>query len=147
VITDANCHRCTERTAWLIDLGVGADRIRTLPDATRGTYGEALALRRYAEAHGVRRAAIVTSPYHTRRALATFRKVFTGSPVELGMYPASENSPARPAAWWAHSYDRAYVAYEWIAALYYRYEYGVPLTVGVVRASGPSIDSGEPYLT
>jgi uncharacterized SAM-binding protein YcdF (DUF218 family) len=147
VITDSNCHRCTERTAWLVDLGVAAERIRTLPDATRGTYGEALALRSYAEAHGVRRAAIVTSPYHTRRALATFLTVFNGSSVELGIYPASKTSPARPAAWWARRYDRAYVAYEWIAALYYRFEYGVPLAVRVRRASSPLVDLAEPYLT
>jgi uncharacterized SAM-binding protein YcdF (DUF218 family) len=149
-ISDTNCHRCGERTQWLIELGLAAERIRTLPDATRGTYGEAMAMRRYAEAHGVRRVAIVTSPYHTRRALATFRKVFDGLAVELGTYPASSDSPARPTTWWAHAYDRAYVAYEWAAALYYRVEYGVPLTAADMEArrrSGRTRDSGQLSLT
>jgi uncharacterized SAM-binding protein YcdF (DUF218 family) len=130
MITNSNCHRCAERSQWLIDRGVAAERIQTLPDRGRGTHDEAVAARRYAEQHAIRRLAIVTSPYHTRRALATFHHIFKGLPVEIGVYPASGNSPARPSKWWAHGYDRAYVAYEWMAALYYRFEYGIPLAAG-----------------
>ena len=67
---------------------------------------------------------IVTTPYHTRRALAVFRSVFDGSGVEIGMAPASE-SPARPGRWWTTPYDRWYVAYEWAAIVYYAVKYRV----------------------
>ena len=127
VVTDSNCHRCAERTRWLVDHGLTPQRIHTLPERVNNTHDEALAARSYAEQHAIRHLAIVTSPYHTRRALTTFRTVFGGLPIELGVYPACSYSPARPGAWWTAAYDRAYVVYEWAASLQYRLKFGVPL--------------------
>ena len=129
VVTDSNCHRCAERTRWLIEYGLTPERIHTLPKRVDNTHDEALAARSYAEQHAIRRLAIVTSPYHTRRALATFRDAFNGLPTEVGIYPACSSSPAQPNTWWASPYDRAYVAYEWAANLQYRVKFGVPLSV------------------
>ena len=71
---------------------------------------------------------VVTSPYHTRRSLATFRQVFAGTPITIGVVPAEATSPARPDWWWwAAPYDRAYVGYEWAAITYYWFKYGVPI--------------------
>jgi hypothetical protein len=78
----------------------------------------------------------VTSPYHTRRALATFQHVFDGTGVAVGIEGAHDTSPARPAQWLFAPYDRAYVAYEWEAIVYYRWKYGVPFG-HPVEASGP----------
>ena len=89
--------------------------MRILPLTAPGTHGEALAALTFARETHVRRLMIVTSPYHTKRSLATFRSVFDGSSIEIGIEPATASSPARPERWWATPYDRAYVAYEWAA--------------------------------
>ena len=125
VVTEYNCHMCGERGGWLVEGGVEPERIRYLP-RTSNTYGEALAARRHARVERFSRLVIVTSPYHTRRALATFAKVFEGSGVTVGVAPASP-AQGRPDRWWFTPYDRHYVWYEWAASLKYWWEYGVPL--------------------
>lgn len=118
-VTRYNCHDCSGRVSLLQRLGVPSDRVRILPIASPGTHGEALATRAFARQAHIRRLLIVTTPYHTRRSLATFRSVFDGSGLEIGIEPATVSSPARPERWWAAPYDRAYVAYEWAALIYY----------------------------
>ncbi|NOT27592.1 MAG: YdcF family protein [Acidobacteria bacterium] len=120
-----NCHDCSGRLDRLQHLGIASDRVRIIPLTAPGTHGEALAAVAFARRTAIHRLLIVTTPYHTRRALAVFRSVFEGMPVEIGIEPASESSPAQPARWWASPYDRAYVAYEWAAALYYVVRYHV----------------------
>ena len=122
-----NCNDCANRADRLTRAGVEAARIQVVPITLSGTYGEAVAILGYARSAAIRRLAIVTSPYHTRRSLATFRKVFaaSGVDVEIGIEPASASSPARPSRWWWYGYDRAYVAYEWAALVYYAARYGV----------------------
>jgi uncharacterized SAM-binding protein YcdF (DUF218 family) len=120
-----NCHDCGNRLARLQRLGVGPDQVRIIPLTAPGTYGEALAALAFARRTPIHRLLIVTTPYHTRRSLAAFRSVFAGTHVEIGIEPASDSSPARPDRWWATPYDRAYVAYEWAAAVYYAFRYGV----------------------
>jgi uncharacterized SAM-binding protein YcdF (DUF218 family) len=119
-----NCHDCGGRVNRLRHLGVSPDRVRILPLTTPGTYGEADAVLGFARKAHIRRLIVVTTPYHTRRSLAVFHKVFDGSGIEIGIEPAS-SSPARPDRWWATPYDRAYVAYEWAALVYYGFRYGV----------------------
>ena len=45
----------------------------------------------------------------------------------VGVEPASSSSPARPDRWWAAPYDRAYVAYEWAAVVYYALRYRIAM--------------------
>lgn len=124
-VTEFNCHDCAHRVELLTRNGISRDRITVLPIVVgSGTYGEALTCRRFADTAGVRRLIIVTSPYHTRRALAAFRSAFAGTGVQLGSVPARQ-SPARPDRWWATPYDRWYVRYEWAASLYYAFRYAV----------------------
>ena len=125
--TPHNCHDCAGRLARLQGLGVASDRVRIIPLTAPGTYGEALAALKFARETPIRRLLVVTTPYHTRRSLAAFQSVFDGSGVEIGIEPATPSSPARPERWWATPYDRAYVAYEWAAVVYY----GVRHRVGI----------------
>jgi uncharacterized SAM-binding protein YcdF (DUF218 family) len=124
-VTPYNCYDCSGRVGRLERLGVAEQRVRILPLTSPGTHGEALAALAFARQTHLRRLLIVTTPYHTRRALATFRSVFEGSGVEIGIEPATMWSPARPERWWTAPYDRAYVAYEWAAVVYYAVRYRV----------------------
>ena len=124
-ITKYNCDDCPGRVARLGRMGVAAERVRVLPLHGGGTHGEAEAVRDLVKANGLHRIVVVTSPYHTRRALAVFRKVFEGTDAELGVEPATATSEARPGAWWSTPYDRWYVAYEWAAVVYYAFRYRV----------------------
>ena len=112
-----NCHLCAGRPEWLVSRGVDRARIAVLPRRVTNTYDEALAAREYCREHSIRRLIVVTSPYHTRRALATFSSVL-GAGTAVGVYPSAE-SPATPDRWWTAPYDRAYVAYEWTALVWY----------------------------
>jgi uncharacterized SAM-binding protein YcdF (DUF218 family) len=128
-VTVHNCHDCANRTARLGALGVDEDRIRLLTLTGTGTYAEAVAARDFALEHRAERLLIVTSPYHTRRALLVFRKVLGGTGITVGIDPSTSDPVARPERWWMVGYDRAYVVYEWLAAGYYAVKYQVPLTL------------------
>ena len=119
------CHDCGHRVEQLVHHQIAAQRIRMLPITLSGTYGEAMAAREFAQREHVSRLLVVTSPYHTRRSLATFTTVFESTGVEVGVEPAAATSDARPESWWRTPYDRWYVRYEWAAILYYRVRYGV----------------------
>jgi uncharacterized SAM-binding protein YcdF (DUF218 family) len=128
IVSEDNCHRCSERQEWLQALGVPPERIRLLARTVNNTRDEALAALPYCRLEGVRRLLVVTSPYHTRRALATFTHVFEGSGVEIGIEASSTYSTARPDRWWATPYDRWYVRYEWTARLFYLVRHGIRLS-------------------
>ena len=119
-----NCHDCSGRVGRLQRLGVPSERVRIVPLTLGGTYGEAVALLAFARRSAIHRIVVVTTPYHTRRSLAVFRNIFAGSGIAIGVEPARA-SPARPGRWWATGYDRAYVAYEWAAIVYYAVRHGV----------------------
>jgi len=138
-INEFNCHDCNHRVAQLVAHGVAEDRIVVLPLAIGGTYGEANAARDFARREHLRTLLVVTSPYHTRRALATFDKVFDQTGITIGIEATSSTSSARPDAWWWTSYDRWYVRYEWEALLYYRVRYGVGAFPGRAGARGATL--------
>lgn len=127
IVSEMNCHLCGQRVDMLAELGVRRDRIAVLSQRVRNTYDEAAAVRGAARTRGAHRVAIVTSPYHTRRAFAAFRAAFRDSGIAVDVYPALASSPAVPERWWASPYDRSYVVYEWAANLYYRVRFGIPL--------------------
>jgi uncharacterized SAM-binding protein YcdF (DUF218 family) len=86
---------------------------------------------------------VVTSPYHTRRSLGTFEKVFADTGVEIGIHPAVRTSPAIPERWWLRRYDRGYVLYEWAALVYYRLRFGVPMQLSSQHGPAPHVSSRE----
>ena len=126
-VNQFNCHDCAHRVERLTRAGIEAGRIRILPLTLGGTYGEAVATRNFVTEQHLSSVLVVTSPYHTRRSLATFRQALSAPFVRVGVWPASETSPAQPDRWWAAAYDRAYVRYEWAAILYYRVWHHVPI--------------------
>lgn len=113
--SELSCHLCGERPRWLNHLGVDGRRIVEVEmGAEGGTWGEALAVTGEARRRGWRRVQVVTSVYHTRRALWTFRRA-AGEGLEVGVSSASAHSALRPAAWWLSIEDAWYVGYEWAA--------------------------------
>ena len=123
--TQVNCHLCATRPDWLRAIGVDRARVTVLPRRVVNTYDEAVAAREYVVRERLGSLLVVTSPYHTRRALAVFETVWADMPVPVGVHPAVATSPAAPATWWAASYDRAYVPYEWAALVWYAVRHGV----------------------
>jgi uncharacterized SAM-binding protein YcdF (DUF218 family) len=123
--TPENCTSCSDRVGWLVWLGAGGHRIVVLLRPVFNTRDEALAVREYCQQHGIKRLLVVTSPYHTRRTLATFLTMFRGMDTAIGVYPALNESMAQPDHWWRQRYDRAYVRYEWAALAWYALRYGV----------------------
>ncbi|MBV9211758.1 MAG: YdcF family protein, partial [Acidobacteria bacterium] len=104
--------------------GVPAAKIEILPQVVTSTYEEATLLREYVAAQHLRSVLIVTSAYHTRRALWTLRRAFAGSGIELGIEspPAGWQTPA-PATWWLHARGWQLVAGEYVKLLYYHLRY------------------------
>lgn len=104
--------------------GVEADRIEVLPQYVTSTYEEALVLRDYAVSRGLRSIMIVTSSYHSRRALWTLRRVFEGSGIKVGLYAVApgQQMPA-PATWWWHPFGWQVVALEYVKLVYYMLQY------------------------
>jgi uncharacterized SAM-binding protein YcdF (DUF218 family) len=98
----------------LVKLAVPRDKIVKLPFFGGGTIYDALAVRQYVLQHGEKKLIIVTSDYHVKRALWTFRKVFSGMPVEISAYPAVSHSIGI----WGRAIER-------VKFLYYLIRYGV----------------------
>jgi uncharacterized SAM-binding protein YcdF (DUF218 family) len=128
-VTEHNCHECFERTNWLSRSGVANVRVTVLPQRVKNTYDEAKATRTFVEEHRIERLLVVTSPYHGRRALATFRHLFRTAGMTTHVGLASPVSSATPSRWWSRRYDRDYVAYEWAGIVYYAIRFGVPRTM------------------
>lgn len=124
-VNQYNCHRCGERVAWFQAEGVAPSRVTVLRRIVN-TQHEATAVLEYWRGHPFNRLLVVTSPYHTRRALATFARAFDAEDVQVGVVPAA-GGRAQPDRWWLDPYDRFYVRYEWAAILKYRLIYGVPM--------------------
>jgi uncharacterized SAM-binding protein YcdF (DUF218 family) len=123
-VNEFNCHDCYHRIDRLVAAGVEEDRIVILPRRVFRTRDEAEAVREWAGSHGLRSVMVVTSAYHTRRALDTFRNMLAGTGIAVGVYPAGL-SDVEPGRWWRHKYDRWYVGYEWRARVYYLIRFGV----------------------
>jgi uncharacterized SAM-binding protein YcdF (DUF218 family) len=104
--------------------GVTSQNIEVLPGYVTNTYTEAVALRDYATMRGWRSLLIVTSGYHARRALWTYRRIFRGSGIEIGLDPVmpGEQTPL-PAVWWLQPSGWRAVAGEYGKLIYYEWRY------------------------
>jgi uncharacterized SAM-binding protein YcdF (DUF218 family) len=110
--------------AALKEAGVPEASIEMLPQGVTSTHEEATLLRRYALEHNLRSVLVVTSAYHSRRALWTWRNVFAGDPVQVGMEVVApgEQTPG-PATWWLHPGGWPLVAGEYVKLIYYWFHY------------------------
>ena len=106
-------------TEELLRAGVSLESIEVLPQPVSDTYSEARQLQHYASAHGTRSLLVVTSAYHSRRALWTLRQVFAGTGVKIGLNAAPPiHSP--PSTWWLSYGGWRDVPGEYFKIIYYK---------------------------
>jgi uncharacterized SAM-binding protein YcdF (DUF218 family) len=120
----------------LLEGGVPADRI-VVESRAMTTRSNAGLLKPMLEAAGVRSALIVTSPFHTRRALATFRKVMPD--IIFGVTDSSIGWWSRPEGRWDVN---RFAAIEFLKTAEYWLIYGVsPIHAG---SRGAVVDGMKP---
>lgn len=124
-VTSSNCHDCSQRLTWLGGAGIDPERVTVLPQRVTNTYDEAHAAAAWVGGHHIGRLVIVTSPYHARRALATFHHLFDSAGLQVDIGLATPLAGVDPPHWWRRNYDRQYVTYEWAGIVYYAIRFGV----------------------
>jgi uncharacterized SAM-binding protein YcdF (DUF218 family) len=104
--------------------GVPSEKIQVVSDIALGTYEESLGLRDYATTHNLKRLLIVTSAYHSRRALWSMRHATERSGIEVGIDspPPGWQTPA-PSTWWLRRWGWRVVAGEYVKMIYYWMRY------------------------
>ncbi len=106
----------------LIAQGVPADTIEILQPQVSGTFSEVEVLLEKTRKDNLKSFVIVTSAYHTRRALRIFEKVFAGQNLqtEIGISPAltGQQTPTL-SAWRLSPKDWKFVAEEYVKTLGY----------------------------
>ncbi|HET6979207.1 MAG TPA: YdcF family protein [Pyrinomonadaceae bacterium] len=113
-----------ERSVGLLEFdSVTPQDIQVLPNVVESTYDEAKAVRTYADANGVKSIIVVTSAYHSRRALWTYRRVFSDSQIRIGLSPAADEGAARRAIWWLTISGWKTVPVEYVKLIYYWIHY------------------------
>lgn len=104
--------------------GVPHEKIEVIPQTVSSTHEEAVRLREYALAHGLRSVLVVTSGYQSRRALWTMRRVFDGSGIAVGVHAVEPGLQApRAATWWLSTLGWRLVPGEYLKLIYYRLRY------------------------
>lgn len=104
--------------------GIPMESVELIPRPIWTTYAEAKVMRDYAQTHGLRSVLIVTSAYHSRRALWVWRQVFAESGIKIGIdyAPTGLQSPT-PVGWWWQSHGWQTVAGEYPKFVYYWLRY------------------------
>jgi len=105
----------------LIKQGVPADQIK-IAGVASNTHDEAKLIKDYALAHGLGSVLVVTSAYHSRRALHTLRRSFAGTSVAIGLEAAPVGS-LNPVFWWLQPEGWRTVGSEFVKLIYYRFQY------------------------
>jgi len=108
----------------LRNAGVPAESIEVLMQPVTSTYDEAELVRDYAQQQGLHSILIVTSAYHSRRALWVFSKVFRNTGIAVGLISArpGEESPP-PMTWWLTLRGWKLVPSEYVKIIYYVIHY------------------------
>jgi len=108
----------------LVKQGVPPDKIKVAPGIASSTRDEALILRDYTLAQGLRSVLVVTSAYHSRRALRSLRQTFAGTGATLGIAPAPAGvQTPGPMWWWLHVEGWRSVGVEYVKLVYYWLRY------------------------
>jgi uncharacterized SAM-binding protein YcdF (DUF218 family) len=112
-------------TDELLKGGVPPDRIKIVPGVPSNTQSEALIIKDYAVAQSLRSILVVTSGYHSRRALRSLRQSFDGTGIIVGLEPAPSGTATLSRAWWWLQPDGwRNVAGEYVKLVYYWFRYG-----------------------
>jgi uncharacterized SAM-binding protein YcdF (DUF218 family) len=104
--------------------GVPANSTELLLKPVASTREEAELVRQYAEEHGLHSVLIVTSAYHSRRALWVFSRVFRDTGIRIGLISVrpGDQSPS-PATWWLSISGWQAVPAEYVKMVYYVLKY------------------------
>lgn len=104
--------------------GVPQESIEVIRSPVFSTHDEAVLLKDYSARHGLSSLLVVTSAYHSRRALWTFRQVFQGSNTQVGVEPVDTGfqTPA-PSTWWLHLRGWELVPTEYLKLVVYWYRF------------------------
>ena len=109
----------------LVLTGVPQQQIEVIYHPVTSTYDEAQAVRDYAQAQGFKSILVVTSGYHSRRALWTLQQVFKDSNVQVGMRAVDTGiQTPPPLTWWLHARGWQMVAGEYVKSVYYHWNVG-----------------------
>lgn len=108
----------------LIVEGVLPEDIKVLAEPVYSTHDEAVLLRRNLESNAFSSMILVTSAYHSKRALWTMRRSFQGTPMRIGVEPVPTGfqTPA-PATWWFYLQGWENVPLEYMKMGYYWLRY------------------------
>jgi uncharacterized SAM-binding protein YcdF (DUF218 family) len=104
----------------LIERGVQPEAIEILAPTVEGTIDEARVFADKARAENLQSVVLVTSAYHTRRALWTFSKISaeTGAAIGIESPPPGIQTP-KPFYWWLQLSGWKLVAGEYVKSAYY----------------------------
>ena len=104
----------------LRNAGVPDESVEVLMTSVSSTHEEAELVKQYAVEHGLHSVLIVTSAYHSRRALFTFRDFFADTDTQVGIDPVETGiQTPRPATWWLHKRGWELVLVEYLKLIYY----------------------------
>ncbi len=98
-------------------LGKDAQNIYITDDEVTSTYEEALATKKFMLKKGFKSLIVITSNYHTRRAISIFKWVFKGSGIKIyNCNAGSEN--LSPYCWWQKEGDVRLIIQEYTAFIH-----------------------------
>lgn len=124
--------RTEERNPYFYELAAGelqkrrvpASSIQIISNIGAGTFQECLRIREFAAERKLSRLLVVTSAYHSRRALWSMRRVMEGNTTVVGMTsPAPGWQTPKPATWWLYRWGWRVVAAEYVKLVYYWWNY------------------------
>jgi len=103
--------------------GVPKQNIQVVSDIGAGTFLECARISQFATEHGLHRLLLVTSAYHTRRALWSIDQATNAnSLIGIDGPPPGWLTPA-PSTWWTSRWGWKMVAGEYVKLAYYRVHY------------------------
>ena len=110
----------------LTRFGVPSQNIEVIKPPVGSTWDEAVLVTDYAKSHNLRSILIVTSAYHSRRALWSFRTLSHEANTQLGLDPVPTGiQTPPPATWWLHGRGWQLVLVEYFKMIYYLCRRGI----------------------
>lgn len=109
-------------TAELVKAGVPEDKIKVMPGVASSTRDEALIVKDYAQSEGLRSVLLVTSSYHSRRALRSMHQTLDETGTTIGLEPTPAGSD-ESMFWWVQPEGWRTVGSECVKSIYYWFKY------------------------
>ena len=106
--------------------GVPAQNIEVITPPVDSTWDEAMLVTEYAKKQKLGSILIVTSAYHSRRALWSFRTLMHDTNIQVGLDPVPTGiQTPQPATWWLHGRGWQLVLVEYFKMIYYLCRRGI----------------------